>query len=547
MGKDTIHAEEFAKEQRHISISEFFTKNRHLLGFDNPARALLMTVKEAVDNSLDACTDMKVLPEINVELYQLSESRVKVIVEDNGPGIVKEQVPNIFARLLYGSKFHKLRMSRGQQGIGISASVLYSQLTTGKSTKVTSKISPKKPAHHFELQIDTKTNEPKVLKDTEVEWNKDHGTKIEIELEGKYQKGKQSVDEYIKETAIVNPHAQFSYLTPDKQKYVFPRVTTNLPKEAKEIKPHPHGIELGMLIQMLQSTSASTVQGFLQTDFSRIGAGTAKSICEKAGIYERGRPSRIAHQEAEKLFNSLQEAKVIAPPTDCLSPIGQELLEKGLKKEVDAEFYTSITRPAAVYRGFPFLIEVSLAYGGSLEKEGSVRLMRFANRVPLLYQQGACAITKSVGEINWRAYGLSQSGRNSPDGPVVLVVHIASVWVPFTSESKDAVAHYDEIIKEIKLGLQDVGRRLGGYIRKTVKAREQRERINLFEKYIPELASSLSSLSGEKREILLQHLEKTLKKNLRDLLEGIPEIPLKEERNEKKTKEKQQTLGEIDG
>tara|TARA_Y100000310_G_scaffold329076_1_gene398290 strand:- start:329 stop:1909 length:1581 start_codon:yes stop_codon:yes gene_type:complete len=511
------HAEEFAKEQKHISISEFFTKNRHLLGFDNPSRALLMTVKEAVDNSLDACADMHVLPELYIELQQLSEKRMKVIIEDNGPGIVKEQVPNIFARLLYGSKFHKLKMSRGQQGIGISASVLYSQLTTGKSTKITSKISPRKPAHHFELQIDTKTNEPKVLRDHEVEWNgRKHGTRIELELEGKYQKGKQSVDEYIKQTAIVNPHAQITYITPDKKKYEFPRATKALPIEAKEIKPHPHGIELGMLISMLQSTTSSTVQSFLQNDFCRVGAGTAKKVCQEAKVYERARPKRIAHQEAEKLFEALQKARVIAPPTDCLSPIGPELLEKGLKKEVDAEFYISVTRPPTVYRGFPFQVEVGLAYGGSLEKDGPVRLMRFANRVPLLYQQGACAIAKSSGDINWRAYGLSQSGRNLPQGPMVLVVHMASVWVPFTSEAKDAVAHYDAIMKEIRLGVQEAGRKLGMFIRKRRNAEMESKKRSYIEKYLPHIGIGLKEildLSDKQEKKMLVVLKDTLERS----------------------------------
>src|SRR3989344_703920 len=210
-------AEELAKKQKEISISEFFLKNRHLLGFDNPSRALMMVVKEAVDNSLDATTEMKVLPEIKIELKQVTEDRFIVIVEDNGPGIVRQQIPNIFGKLLYGSKFHSLRQNRGQQGIGISAAVLYSQLTTGKSTKIYSRVGPKKAAHYFELQIDTQKNDPNVLKDQEIDWDKDHGTKIEIEIEGRYLKGKQSVDEYIKETAIVNPHATFIYTSPEKE------------------------------------------------------------------------------------------------------------------------------------------------------------------------------------------------------------------------------------------------------------------------------------------------------------------------------------------
>ena len=512
-----IKAYELAKQQREISISEFFLKNRHLLGFDNPTRALMMVVKEAVDNSLDACTEMKVLPEIKIEINQINENRFIVIVEDNGPGIVKQQIPNIFGKLLYGSKFHSMRQSRGQQGIGISAAVLYSQLTTGKSTKIYSRVSSKRPAHYFELQIDTKKNEPHIIKDDEVKWDKDHGTKIEIEIEGRYLKGKQSVDEYIKQTAIVNPHATFIYTNPEKEKYEYLRVTDQLPHEAKEIKPHPYGIELGQLMKMLQDTRANTLQGFLQNDFSRIGQQTAQEICSKAKLKADRKPRQLENKEIELLFKSLQETKIMAPPGDCLSPITAELLEKGLRKEINADFYATVSRSPVVYRGMPFIIEVGIAYGGELDKEGQIRLMRLANRVPLLYQQGACAITESVSETSWKPYGLNQSGSNLPTGPAVVLVHIASVWVPFTNEAKEAIAHYDEIIKEIKLALQECGRKLSIYIHKHIKAAEQREKIDLFEKYIPELAVSLSNLTGDKKEILQDRLQKLLKKELPSL------------------------------
>lgn len=514
---ENIKAYELAKHQREISISEFFLKNRHLLGFDNPTRALMMVVKEAVDNSLDACTEMKVLPEIKIELKQINEDRFVVIVEDNGPGIVKQQIPNIFGKLLYGSKFHTLKQSRGQQGIGISAAVLYSQLTTGKSTKIYSRISPKKPSHYFELQIDTKKNEPKILEDKEVNWNKENGTKIEIEIEGRYLKGKQSVDEYVKQTAIVNPHATFIYLTPEKEKFVYERVTEELPHEAKEIKPHPYGIELGQLMKMLQETRANTLQGFLQTDFSRIGQQTAEEICNKSKLRTDEKPKKLDHKQSEVLFKILQETKIMAPPSDCLSPIKAELLEKGLMKEIKADFYATTTRSPAVYRGMPFIIEVGIAYGGELEKESQVRVMRLANRVPLLYQQGACAITEAVSETSWKSYGLQQSGNNLPVGPVLILLHISSVWVPFTSEAKEAIAHYDEIIKEMKLALQECGRKLSIYIHKHIRAAEQLEKIGLFEKYIPELANALSDLTGYKKEILQEKLQNLLKKELPNL------------------------------
>lgn len=505
-------AYELARKQKEISVAEFFTKNRHLLGFDNKRKALLMAVKEAVDNSLDACEEARVLPEVSIEIIQMSEFKYKVVIEDNGPGIVKKQIPNIFAKLLYGSKFHTLKQARGQQGIGISAAVLYSQLTTGKPVKITSRVSKKEPAHYFELGIDTQNNKPVIAKEETVEWPKEHGTKVELDLEAEYVKGNQSVDEYLKQTAVINPHVTLIYTNPKSEQVIYARATDNLPEQAQEIKPHPYGIELGMLIDKLRWTESRTLQSFLSAEFSRVGPGTAKEICSHAALLPNTKPSQVSRDMAEKLLQGIQKTKIIAPPTDCLSPIGGGLMEKGLRKEIKAEFYCTASRAPSVYRGNPFIIEAACAYGGEIPKEEKANILRFANRVPLLYQEGACAMTKSIMETNWKPYGLQQSGDSVPFGQVVIVVHMASVWVPFTSESKEAIANYAEIIKEIKLALQECGRLLGTYVRKKYRISEQIEKANMFERYMPEIADALSVLTNEKKEKILQGLQKMLVK-----------------------------------
>ena len=510
--KETPIAYELAKKQKEISVAEFFTKNRHLLGFDNKRKALLMAVKEAVDNSLDACEEARVLPEISVEMIQMAEFKFKVVIEDNGPGIIKKQIPNIFAKLLYGSKFHTMKQARGQQGIGISAAVLYSQLTTGKPVKIASRVSKKEPAFYYELNIDTQNNKPVIAKEETIEWAKEHGTKVELDLEAEYIKGNQSVDEYLKQTAVINPHVTIIYTNPKSEQVIYARATDKLPSEPKEIKPHPYGVELGMLMDKLRWTESRTLQSFLTSEFSRVGPGTAKEICEHTAVLPNTKPSMVSRDMAEKLLQGIQKTKIIAPPTDCLSPIGEELLEKGLRKEIKAEFYCATSRAPSVYRGNPFVIEAAVAYGGEIPKEEKANILRFANRVPLLYQEGACAMTNAITETNWKPYGLQQTGDSIPFGPVVIVVHMASVWVPFTSESKEAIAHYAEIIKEIKLALQECGRLLGMYVRKKFRISEQIERANMFEKYIPEVADSLSVLTSEKKEKILQSLQKMLVK-----------------------------------
>lgn len=545
-------AHELAKKQREISVAEFFEKNRHLLGFDNKRKALLTTIKEAVDNALDACEEADILPEVVVQIVDMSKKkekvvkeipeeqttlvteevpkieikdsdRFKVVIEDNGPGIVKKQIPNIFAKLLYGSKFHRLKMSRGQQGIGISAAALYGQLTTGKPVKITSKISPKAAAHYYELKINTQNNQPEIVEEKTVEWNKDHGTKIELELEGSYQKGGQSVDKYIKQTAIVNPHVTLIYTPPDSKQMIFARAIEEMPKEAKEIKPHPYGVELGRLIKMLAWTKARTLQSFLMTEFSRVGSGTAKEICNNASLLPSVKPKKVNREMAERLEHGIKKTKIISPPTDCISPIGAEELEKGLKKELKAEFYTAVTRPPSVYRGNPFVVEAGLAYGGEQEEEGQARLLRFANRVPLLYQPGACAINKSVVQTKWRNYGLGQSKGSLPVGPCTIVVHIASVWVPFTSESKEAIAHYPEIIKDIKLALQECGRKLNIYVRKKRHIAAEGKKRDYITAFIPHVGEALKELLKlkEKDQKKVEKLLKTILERKRGKLEQI--------------------------
>ena len=508
-------AEEMARGQREISVAEFFIKNRHLLGFDNPRKALLTTIKEGVDNSLDACEEAGVLPDIQISIAPAKEdNRFQVTIEDNGPGILKKQIPKIFAKLLYGSKFHRLKMSRGQQGIGISAAGMYGQLTTGKPTAITSKISRNQPAHHYKLEIDAKKNEPRIIADETVKWQVQRGTKVEIELEAKFQKGRQSVEEYLEQTAIANPHVSLRFTTPDGQTKVYKRVSKQLPRQTREIKPHPYGVELGVLIKMLHDTKSRTLQSFLHTDFSRVSSRVAKTICEKAKVSERSRPSRIARQQADHLLKSINQTKIMNPPTDCLAPIGDEQILAGLKKQIEADFFTAVTRPPSVYRGNPFQIEAGLAYGGSLKAEGLARVLRYANRVPLLYQQSACAITRSVLNTGWRNYGLQQSAGALPTGPIVIMVHMASVWVPFTSESKEAVAHYPEIIKEIRLALQECGRKLSKFVRRRRKAAESERKKAFIQKYIPHIAIALR----EMLELSDRH-EKTMIRQLTDVLE----------------------------
>ncbi len=498
-------AEKMASQQREISISEFFAKNRHLLGFDNKRKSLLTTVKEAVDNSLDACEEARILPKLHVEVTQTGEETFRVLIRDNGPGIVKAQIPNIFGKLLYGSKFHRLKMCRGQQGIGISAAGMYGLITTGKPIRVISRTKRNK-AHLYEIAIDTKKNRPDIMLDQEVEVDWPHGTEVVIDLVATYNRGRQSIDEYLEQTAIANPHAEISFVSPTGEHVMFPQASKELPEETREIKPHPHGIELGVLMKMLKETESSQVGAFLQREFSRVSPTVCRTVCEAAKITQRTWVKQIDSHGAERIFKAFQKARIMAPSTDCLAPIGGRQILAGLLKGLKAEFYTATSRSPTVYRGNPFQVEVGLAYGGDLPGDQGARLIRFANRVPLLYQQSHCAVYKSVLDSNWRSYGVPQSNGALPQGPLVIMVHFASVWVPFTSESKEAIADYDEIRKEVGLAVRECARKLQIFIRRRKRTDREGERRSAFLRYIPEVASALQAITGADRNRVMDQL-----------------------------------------
>ncbi|SFL59819.1 DNA topoisomerase-6 subunit B [Halogranum rubrum] len=692
LGEDSGIADELAQNQREISIAEFFEKNKHMLGFDSGARGLVTAVKEAVDNALDATEEAGLAPDIYVEIAEAGDY-YKLIVEDNGPGITKAQLPKVFGKLLYGSRFHAREQSRGQQGIGISAAVLYSQLTSGKAAKITSRTQGSADAQYFELIIDTDTNEPEIKEARETSWDRSHGTRIELEMEAN-MRARQQLHDYIKHTAVVNPHARLELREPGLEEPLkFERATDQLPAETEEIRPHPHGVELGTLIKMLQATESYSVSGFLQEEFTRVGKKTADKVVDSfrdrhfgremgwsapdahedadlraaivdavsgkgadatdafadtvvdvlqnrertthhelrdivdnaaaaaaedfdktfgetvkenaveaawavlAGYDEESETDRLtadvyalvdgatstrkddatvtalAERLARKfgtaddyrhrttfkqlrtyvddaanatveyddatvgdtarenvteafwsvmqtvpdevpkvndvaddrdissqLLEAMRETDILAPPTNCLSPISAELVEAGLRKEFDADFYAAATRDAEVHGGDPFIVEAGIAYGGDLKAEGSVDLLRFANRVPLVYQRGACATTDVVKRIGWRNYGLDQPGGSGmPNGPAVIMIHVASTNVPFTSESKDALANIPAIEDEIELAIREAARELKSYLNKRRSMEKRRQKQDVLGKILPQMADKVSEVTGRPR------------------------------------------------
>ncbi len=524
-------ASEAFKEFREYSVAEFFRKNRQMLGYSGAIKSLTTAVHEYVTNALDACEVAGILPDVYVELRKKGEGYL-LIVQDNGPGIPKEYVGKVFGTMLAGTKFHVFKQQRGQQGIGATGVVMFSQVTTGKPTRIITSTG-NGMIYEALISIDIKHNRANV-EDAKEYPGQMRGTRIETELKGVlYQRGERSPDEYLRRTALANPHARITWKNPDGVVTVWDRALNVLPKIPKETKPHPKGIETDDLMYFAAHTKARTIKAFLMNDFSRISAKKAKELETLSGVDFQKKPSAMTWDEAERIVKAIKKVKFIAPPTDCLIPIGEKELEKAVKNVLKPEYYKIITRPPALYRGgVPFIVEAAIAYGGGLETESqksngndiSIKIMRFANRVPLLFDAGGCAITKAVNSIDWKRYGVT------PQTPVTVIVNFTSIHVPYTGAGKEAIAEEEEVMKEIRLALQDAGRRVSAYLSGKRRKAEMEKKKRTLEVYAIPVAQSIAAVTGADYEDLLNRLKRIVESRYHEITEEPePEEPVPEE------------------
>jgi len=502
-----------AQNQKQVAISEFFEKNKHFLGFDSLVRSLITAVKESVDNSLDACEEARILPDIRVKITKVDDKKniIELQTEDNGPGIPKSSIEKVFGQLLFGSRFHAIRQSRGQQGIGITGVVMYSQLTTGRKTHVRSKIATETSAAVVDIGLDTRKNKATKSNEDRVLWElpdgslKEHGLEITCRMKAKYQRGRQSVYQYLRMTSIVNPHADITFEDPDGEVHHWPRVTERLPRKVESIKPHPHGIHLGTLQRMCTEATDNRMTSFLYKNFSGVSTRAAKELLAAAEINEKAKPKSMKADHYRALIEAFQgerllngkAVKLLNPPTNCLSPIEELLIKKGLSKTIDSRFVTTMTRAPTVTQGNPFQVEVGLIFGDGMAADKPVEVLRFANRVPLMYQQGGCLLTKAIESVDWRQYGLDQAGgRGVPKGPAAVLVHLASTNVQFTSEAKEALADNEEVLDEVRKAMLEMGRGLRKHLEKKKKMAKTQEKFELVNDIIPAIAAKSAAILG---------------------------------------------------
>lgn len=534
--QNTAAVANLEKEFKEHSVAEFFKKNKQMIGLYGKVRTLTMVVHEYVTNSLDACEETGILPNIDVKIDELGEEYYEVTVADNGPGISQENVGKAFGKLLAGTKFHRNMQSRGQQGIGAAGCTMLSQMTTGKATKVITG-KEKGKAIALELTIDPKMNEPKFsnLKELDKEF---HGTSVQAKFKGVlYRDSDQGALEYLRRTAIANPHAQLSFRDPMGQKFVFKRTHNVLPERPVEIKPHPKGTTVDDILSYCKTSKGRTVATFLTNDFDRMGAKGIEEIKKKVHFDMNKDPKTLTWEEAEEIIKAFKSIDFIAPTTDALRPIGEDQIRKSLQSIVQPEFLTVLTRKPSVYAGgYPFQVEIAIAYGGNAGKrvndQVSMDIMRFANRVPLLFDTGNCALTKAVQTVDWKRYDI----KDLENAPVTVFVNFISVHIPYTGAGKQAIADEEEVLEEIRLALMQTGRKAGIYIAHKRREVENQQKRLMFYKYIPEICRALSNITKSN--------EDTMKKNMEKMV--MAKLQLDEKSDEAERKRTEKALAEDD-
>ena len=497
-----------------MSVAEFFKRNRQVAGFTNPARSVYQTVKELVENALDATETHGILPDIKllIDIVDRERGFIRITVEDNGIGIPPSKVPYAFARVLYGSKYVE-RQTRGLFGLGVKAAVLYAQMTTNEPIIVETTPIGDDKRYRFVLKINIKKNEPIVLEKKVLKANGKHGTRVAITIQGDWGRARGKVLDYIARTHVICPYASFYVRYPDSNGRTkvlrFPRASEKLPPPPKEIKPHPHGVDVETFKHLVeQARPGTTLLRFLTYYFSGVGENSARRFLQELGLSPKRSVKGLRRDEIVKIVHAMKRFKWRAPPSSALSPVGEENIIAGLRDMYKPEFAVAVTRPPRVYRGHPFIVEVGLAYGGRIEPSNTPILLRFANKIPLLYDEGVDVTYKAVNTIEWRRYHVEFPA------PLVVLVHIAGTKIPFHGLGKEAVADEPEIEQEVKLAVMDAARRLATYI-----SRKRRElavitrKITLL-KYGQVIAHTLAQALGEDEKAIMRMIEETINKKL---------------------------------
>ncbi|OFZ31363.1 MAG: DNA topoisomerase VI subunit B [Bdellovibrionales bacterium RIFCSPHIGHO2_01_FULL_40_29] len=489
------------------STAEYFAKNLQQVGFSSPLKAVLTTLKEAVDNSLDACEEHGILPDLDIEVTKVGNGStkntdlVRIVVEDNGPGIDPDNIAKVFGEYLASSKFGRGQCSRGQQGIGISAATTWAQMTNARGVQVISKTKNMRKAISAQVDVDIKTNTGVVKNKEMIDWkNKNTGVRVEFLMDGRIQlNGDGGLQTYIEGTALLNPHVTMKFKLGDLDWQKSDRVSNDSPDIPEATLPHPHTFKLGEFITHATLYGKISVSKFLKTGFSRVSdqsisdfvkAGMPKSLVEKP-------ITSLSEEDFKKVFQAVQATQLMAPSTKSVLTVGEDSLSKSINRLGKVDFFSVVTRKPTICDFKPVVVEVALArFIDRGNEDTPVQLLRFANRVPLQFDKSGCAITWAIESVNWKSYGLSQPKESLPQGPYVFAVSIVSPFIKFKNASKETIDASEELVEEIRRALMQAGQKLSRHIKHEMKEADLERKLAHIEQFGPILVEKLVHLAG---------------------------------------------------
>lgn len=516
------------------STAEYFAKNLQQVGFSSPTKAVLTTLKEAIDNSLDACEGSGILPYLDISIEKVgtgsskNSDLIKIVVEDNGPGIEPEDLARVFGEYLASSKFGRGQCTRGQQGIGISAATTWAQLTNAKGVKVVSKTKKMRKAVRGIVEVDIRNNSGVLKNKDTMDWDKESGVHVEFIIDGRIQlNGDGGLLTYLEGTVLVNPHLEMKYKLLENEPVFIQRVSSTIPEVPAPTLPHPHTMKLGEFIAHAHLYGKISLEKFLKTGFSRVSDQTLKDVISNGmpkGLLDKGLMS-FKEDDFKTIFAAIQKTDLMPPSTKSVLTVGEESLSKSIMRLGNVDFFSVMTRKPTICDFKPVSVEVALArFLDRGEADNPVQVLRFANRVPLQFDKSACAITRAIETVNWKNYGMNQPKDSLPLGPYVFAVSVVSPFIKFKNASKETIDSSDELVEEIRRALMQAGQKLSRHIRKEEKEADLERKLAHIEQFGPILVEGLVRIVGASKERKFKAAEGLRKLLGRDSSDAMKEL-----------------------
>jgi DNA topoisomerase VI subunit B len=509
--------------------SEFFVDNSALAGFTGE-RILYMAVRELIENALDSCEVNHILPKVSLSLkiHDPLNDMWMITCEDNGVGIPADKVPVAVCSFLTSGKYVE-RQQRGLFGVGLKMIAAFSTKDTDHPLKVWTRTIDEPDEFYFELRTDIGTNKPIVLSrsaNKEYSINSKSGFKIEAMLRARLSPiTKNKIYDYVSQTSIVNPYAVIIFTT-DEGSVSFERRTSNMPDPSSEVLPHPSEMDLKTLKRAILNftNQKTTIHGILCNSFQKMSSEKAKEILSRAEV-ELKVATKYDEHELIKIVNACRQTKFQSPNTDHLSPVGEHILTAGMMEEYsivsrkdntshselsNSQLSVKVLKPVltayssktCIINNRATVVECGIAYGGNIN---SFRLYRFANKIPLLYDEGSDVAREVVSEVEINKMGITKkdvreqffnpevkSDRAIELLPIHIFFHICSTKIPYKTAGKESIASEGSLKKYMRSCLTDLYKRVSAQIRKEIRIKEAENRLRLYKHYIPLIVDAIS-------------------------------------------------------